>query len=120
MSGFRVWNYDSEGWEKDQCYLNGIGSLYQLKHGGIKRSKLRCAVEKETPFKDKDTGVPLYVGDIVLDDKQRVAQVVYNEDYGAFETLRVGRAEDNGMFKEFEYEKIGDIHNNPGLLKNET
>lgn len=135
MKGFRVW---SDYWKKyateAELYMDGsVDAIFEDDDGVPHHENADLVVEFSTGLKDKN-GKEIYEGDVVEQfvcgvknfkgkkcGRRTVWQVRWNEEECCFELhyLSGSLFGDSMMALGEEYEVIGNIHENPELLKEE-
>ncbi|WP_260362087.1 YopX family protein [Leuconostoc pseudomesenteroides] len=128
---FRAWEKFSEKWLDLEEYVIDPedGAVGEVSGYEIVDVNYDAILEQYTGLKDKN-GVEIYEGDIVAeitqfdDDEPDVYEVVYNEtgDYPAFD-LKGWTGEVNGISElslTYRIEVIGNIHENPDLLEEQS
>ena len=113
---FRVWDYHSNKYIND--YITGTSlSLNDLfKNGSIVNGKNTLVFEQYTGLKDCND-VDIYEGDIIKDRYGEIFEVQYCNENCAFGSLLYAHKEFY-LLKDFEgIEVIGNIYENPELLR---
>nr|WP_277956731.1 YopX family protein [Enterococcus avium] len=122
---FRVWCKNRKRWERDVCYIQQDGLLYQRSKGSERLIPILSknhAVMQSTGMEDKN-GVEIYEGDIVLFTIEDGFDYVYGKPGRINLSLQWGagvRAISSGNYplrKCREVRIIGNIYENPELLE---
>ena len=120
---FRIWdkklkemNYQSlEDLCEDDYWYDGETDVWSVLHDCNSKQK-RFVIGQYTGLKDKN-GKEIYEGDILIDDEDEIAIVRYSEADAMFEII-VDNIVTNFSNESSEWWRIiGNIHDNPDLLK---
>jgi uncharacterized phage protein (TIGR01671 family) len=125
---FRVWCNNTSEWEKDEILLLMDGRIMcnSAFRGYYEVRKDTHILEQYTGLKDKN-GVKIFEGDVIQEETERYYSVFWNKGENRWSMSKYcGIHGGSGIFSDevwclcngrFEYEIIGNIHENPELLK---
>ncbi|MDR3827229.1 YopX family protein [Enterococcus sp.] len=123
---FRVWCKNRNEWERDVCYIQQDGLLYQRLKGSERLIPIlpkNHVVMQSTGLKDKN-GVEIFEGDIVVNQYGNVGYVAYLQQEAGFVVVlkksdyRLGHRNTGESYDvTTNHEVIGNIHSNPELLE---
>lgn len=120
---FRVWCKNRKEWERDVCYIQQDGLLYQRSKGSERLIPIlpkNHVVMQSTGLKDKN-GVEVFMGDIVRCTLGCPHEVIWLEEYGGTFIGGMPAWYLSGLQEGYAWtgqeEVTGNIYENPELLE---
>lgn len=119
MKGFRVWsNYWKKYASEAELYIDGSAdAVFEDDNGVPHHENTDIVVEFKTGLRDKN-GKEIYEGDIVDDGYSRICKIRWSGKYAGFKAVNEDDGYGTNIWFVSKYgEVIGNIHENPELLK---